>query len=238
MALNQTQQQMRENIRRFSNTQGTTALLRHPDDSVNDYLNRGLGALHRRLTTALPDQRILASTTVTTSDGVTTYSLPAGFDHLISVELTADGHRSWIQGYEMSERAALLSPDATSSGIPYTYRLRGGNIEFLPTPGGAYSVLLWYVPAASQLTSNGQAYDTISRLDDFLIAYGARLIAIKDKNWDLASAAKQILDELDEEIATLARNRDRNSPPRIVDTYTTDRWGRTPGATVRARGRW
>lgn len=237
MGLNRTQQEMRDGMRKFANVQGTTALLRHPDADCNDYLNRGLGALHRRLTTALPDQRILGSTTITTSDGVTTYSLPAGFDHLISAELTADGHRSWLQGYEMFERAALASPDLPSNGIPYAYRLRGGNIELLPSPDTGHTVMLWYVPAASQLTANGQAYDTISRLDDFLIAYGARLIAIKDKNWDLVSAAKQILDELDEEIATLARNRDRNSPPRIVDTYATDRWGRTPGYR-RNRGMW
>lgn len=238
MALTQSQEQMRNGMRKFANVQGTTALLRHPDDDCNDYLNRGLGALHRRLTTALPDQRILSSTTLSTSEDVTVYGLPSGFDHLISAELTADGHRSWLHGYEMSERAALVSPDNPSMGIPFTYRLRGGNIELLPAPGGVYSVLLWYVPSASQLTSDAQTYDTISRLDDFLIAYGGRLIAIKDKNWDLVAAAKQILDELDEEIATLARNRDRNSPPRIVDTYSTDRWGRTPGATSRARGRW
>lgn len=237
MALNRTQQEMRDGMRKFANVQGTTALLRHPDADCNDYLNRALGSLHRKLTTALPDQRILGSTTVTTSDGVTTYSLPAGFDFLISAELNADGHRSWLLGYEMSERATLASSDLPSDGIPFAYRLRGGNIELLPAPGDGHTVLLWYVPAASQLTANGQAYDTISRLDDYLIAYGARLIAIKDKQWDLVSAAKQIIDELDEEISALARNRDRNSPPRIVDQYLTDRWGRTPGYRNR-RGPW
>lgn len=226
MALTQTQLQMREGVRKFAGVQGQTALVRHPDADVNDYVNRALGSLHRKLTTVLPDQRILASTTVTTSDAVATYALPQGFDHLISAELTVDGHRHWLQGYEMHERARLLSPDEPSSGVPFTYRLRGSNIELLPTPAGAYSVLLWYVPAATQLSSSGQAYDTISRLDEYVIAYAARPIAIKDKNWDLVAACKQLIDELSADIEVLARNRDRNSPPRIVDVYQADRWGR------------
>lgn len=226
MALTQSQEQMRNGIRKFANVQGTTALLRHPDADVNDYLNRALGSLHRKLTTALPDQRILSTTTITTSDGTSTYALPNEFDHLISAELTADGRRSWLKGYEMPERPLLVDPNLPSTGIPFTYRLRGSSIEFLPTPGGAYAVLLWFVPAAAQLSSSGQTYDTISRLDEYLIAHAARPIAIKDKNWDLVGVCKQLIDELSAEIEVLARNRDRNSPPRVIDIYQRDRWGR------------
>lgn len=217
---------MRNGVRKFANVQGTTALLRHPDADLNDYINRALGSLHRKLTTALPDQRILASTTITTSSAVTTYALPAGFDHLISAEIVVNGHRTWLQGYEMFERAMLASADQPVEGIPFTYRLRGSNIELLPTPKDDYDVLLWYVPAASQLTGNTQAYDTISRLDEYVIAYASRPIAVKDKNWDLVAACKSVMDELSGDIDVLARNRDRNSPPRIVDVYQTDRWGR------------
>jgi hypothetical protein len=226
VALTQTQEQMRNGVRKFANVQGTTALLRHPDADLNDYINRALGSLHRKLTTALPDQRILSSTTITTESGVSSYGLPALFDYLISVELLAHGHRSWLTAYEMFERPVLVSPDQPTDGIPIAYRLRGGNIDLLPTPLDGYSVLLWYVPAATQLTGNAQTYDTISRLDEYVIAYAARPIAIKDKNWDLAAACKAIIDELTVDIEVLARNRDRNSPPRIVDVYQTDRWGR------------
>ncbi len=227
MALNQSLLQLRNNVRKFSNVQGTTALLRHPDADLNDYLNRALGSLHRKLTTALPDQRYLASTTLTTSDGVATYGLGVNFDHIISLELSADGSRVWLLGYEMHERPALVSPDQAYEGIPFTYRLRGANLELLPVPSGAYTVYIWYVPSSTQLTSDGQVFDTISRLDDYLVAYASRLVAIKDKNWDLAAQCKDLVMELDGEIAVLGRNRDRNSPPRIVDVYMADRWGRT-----------
>lgn len=58
-------------------------------------------------------------------------------------ELTADGRRRWLTAYEMPERPALISPDQPSNGIPDAYRLRGGNIELLPTPRVAYALLLW-----------------------------------------------------------------------------------------------
>lgn len=228
MALNQSLEQMRNGVRKFANVQGTTALARHPDADLNDYINRALGSLHRRLTAALPDQRFLASTTITMVAGQATYALPALFDFLISIEMTADGSRRWLQAYEMVERPALVSPNTPTNGIPLVYRLRGGNIEFLPAPSSEYEPLLWYIPSASQLASDAATYDTISRLDDYIIAYAARLVAIKDKNWDLVNVAcKPMLDELVPEIEALARNRDRNSPPRVQDTRPRDAWGRS-----------
>lgn len=226
MALNKSLLEMRDGTRKFANVQGTTALARHPDADINDYINRALGSLHRRLTSAMPDQRILSSTTITTDVGVTEYDLPSGFDCLISLEMTADGRRRWLQAYEMAERPYIVSPDNPSSGVPLMYRLRGGTIEFLPAPDDEYDILVWYVPSASQLASDVTNYDTISRLDDYVIAYAARLVAIKDKNWDLVSACKQLIDEMGPEIEALGRNRDRNSPPRIIDTFSRDRWGR------------
>lgn len=231
MALNQTQTQLLASVRKFSNTQGTTALLRHPDADVKDYINRALGALHRRLTTTLPDQRFLSSTTISIVADDELYDLPAGFDSLISAELyeSSSGPRYWLQAYSMNERPALTDANSSTSGMPTGYRLRGSTIEFLPTPGGSYSCLLWYVPSVSQLTSGSDTFDTISRLDEFIVAYATRPIAIKDKNWDLVSACKGIIEELSGEIESLARNVDRNSPPRIVDTFGVDRWGRQRG---------
>ena len=233
MALTQDREEIRDNVRRFANVQGTTALLRHPDADLNDYINRALGSLHRRLNQSIPDQRFLASTIITTEDGTATYGLPSNFDSLISVDILVNGHRTWLNAYEMHERPSLTSTDVPTQGIPFVYRLQGANIEYLPVPQDEYTSLLWYVPSASQLSSDPQTYDTISRLDDYLIAYASRLIAIKDKNWDLRDACKEVLAELEGEIDVVARNRDRNNPPRIVDVYQMNRWGRLGRRTGR-----
>lgn len=229
MALTQTRLQLRANVRRFTDTGGTNALLRHPDADINEYLDRALGSLHRALNEFIPDQRILSSTSVslTAVDGAS-YALPATFDHLISVDLSANGHKSWLNAYEMHERAALTTPDLTTTGVPVLYRLRGSNIEYLPAPSGSYTSVLWYVPTPTQFTLDADTVDTINRLDDFLIAYASQFVAIKDKNTELLNICKQMMGELREDIATVARTRDKNSPPRVVDEMMANRWGRRP----------
>lgn len=226
MALTQTLSQIRANVQKFANVQGASALVRHPTADLNDYINRGIGALYRILTGVVPDQRYLASSPVTTSSGTSTYALPADFDHLVSVDLTANGTKVWLEAYEMNERPALTDPATSYTGIPYTYRLRGSNIELLPTATAAYTGTLWYVPTAPQLASDGATFDTISRLDDFIIYYAARLVAIRDKNWDLVGQCKSLLDEIRSEVETVARSRDKNSPSRPVDETLANRWGR------------
>ena len=226
MALTQTREQMRDALRRYTNTQGASALLRHPNADLNEYLLRGLSRLRYRLTQANPDLRYLASSSAATSDGTSVYGLPSDFGFLISVDIVANGTKTWPTSYEMHERANLTSADQPSSGIPFCYRLRGGNVELLPEPGGAYTYTLWYVPHTSELSADASVIDTVNRLDDYVIAYAGRFIATKDKNWDLLGECKSLMAELEEEIAVLGRSRDQNSPARIVDVYRADRWGR------------
>ena len=61
MALTQRRDEIRDNVRRMANVEGTTALVRHPNTDLNDYINRAIGSLHRILTDAIPDQRLLSS---------------------------------------------------------------------------------------------------------------------------------------------------------------------------------
>lgn len=233
MALNQTLAQLRTSTRSFANQKGTTALLRHPDTDVNDYILRALGSLHRKLTGAQADQRFLATTTITMVNGTSTYTLPPDFDHLISIDLSALGVKVWLTSYEMNERPMLTDPTEGYTGVPFTYRLRASNIEYLPTPKDAYVSTLWYVPNAQQPTE-GQAFDTISRLDDYIVAYAARIIATKDKAWDLVAECRTVCLELEDEIAVISRSRDKSSPGRILDVYQGNRWGRR----LRGPRRW
>ena len=225
MALMQTLAQLRASTRKFANVQGATALLRHPDADIHDYILRALGSLHRLLTEAQADQRYLASYTVTMTAGTSLYALPSDFFHLISVDLIALGAKVWLTSYELNERPMLTDPTESYTGIPFCYRLRGSNIEYLPTPRDAYTSTLWYVPDAQQ-PSDAQAFDTISRLDDYIVAYAARIVATKDKQWDLVGECRNVCGELEGVISVIGRSRDANSPGRITDIYQGNRWGR------------
>ncbi len=217
MALTQTRLQVRDNVRRTTDTRGTNALVRHPDTDLNEYINRGYAALYRKLTVIVPDQRFLASDAITTEDGTATYSLPSDFDHLISIDMLCNGRLTWLTAYEMHERARLADPNNAGTGIPLTYRLRASNIELLPTPSGVYTVTLWYVPTVTQFTADGNTFDTVVRLDDYVISYASLQVAVRDKDWQLVAECRSAMAELDPELEAIARSRDKNSPSRIVD---------------------
>jgi len=226
VSLTQRRDEIRDNVRRTANVEGTSALVKHPNTDLNDYINRALGALERILTDAIPDQRLLSSQSISTVSGTSLYALGATFQSLISVSATANGHTSWLEAYEMHERPALTSADTTFTGIPFTYRLRGSNIELLPTPAGVYTVTLWFQPATTQLTADSDTYDTICRLDDYLVPYAARLVAIKAGDMKRMQICDALIKEYREEVQVVARKRDQNSPARIVDETRADRWGR------------
>lgn len=226
--LTQTPAQLRASVRSFANVGGTTGTLRHPDTEIDDAVLRAIGSFYRKITVAQPDQLALSSNTITTTDGGSVNPLPSDFSSLLSVDITVNGTKTWMTNYENAERPTLTDPSASYTGIPLFYRLRGAQfIEFLPVPKAGYVITLWYIPDAQQPTG-GQAFDTLGRLDDYLIAYASRIVATKDKNWDLVGECRQVCGELEAEIAFLARSRDRNSPGRITDTFlaATNRWGR------------
>lgn len=225
MALNRTIDQMANATRRAANALGATALQRHPDVDLFDYVNRGIAALDRILKIADTGQRFLSSTSITTAVGSELYELPPDFLHLISLSGEVNGVMRWFTSYEHNERPLLVDQNAGWTGEPLYYRLRQANISLLPIPSGVYTLTLWYAPAPGALTT-GQSYDTIARLDDYIVTYAARFIAEKDSNWDLYDRLTARLGELRGDVEALARNRDTNSPGRIIDVTQRDRWGR------------
>lgn len=236
MSLDQSLAQMRANVRDFANIAGTTALARFPDLKVNEAILRAIGSLYRKLNEARPGQRYLNTNTITMVAGQAAYPLPSDFESLISVDLSANGVKIWLDNYTLKERPTLTDPSEAWSGVPFGYRIEGNLIEFLPTPQSAtYISTLWYVPNAPQPDQDAKSIDTIERLDDYIIAYASRIIATKDKAWDLVAECRTVCEELDGEIKTLGRSRDRNGTVTIVDTYQTDRFGRN---ARRPRTRW
>ncbi len=225
MPLNRTIDQMVSAARKCANVQGTTALVRHPDADLFDYVNRGVAALHRQLSMVDSGQRYLSSVTVTTAASQEAYSLPADFMHLISLSGELDGVQRWFTPYSMNERPELTDENNGWTGEPLYYRLRGGNISLLPVPSGVYDLTLWYTAQPSTLTT-GQTFDTIARLDDFIVWYAAKEVAKKDKNWDLHRACTEDMDRMRGEIDAVGRNRDRNAPAMIIDVCARDRFGR------------
>lgn len=224
MGLTRTLDELALDIRRCADIEDRTD--RFPTAEVYGYANLGLAALHRKLKQAVPDQQWLATTTFTTTSGVSLYPLGSTFRSLISIDITANGHKQWLLPYMMHERADLTDPEASFTSVPQQYRLRGDNIELLPLPRGAYQVVLWYVPSGPTLTAGSDTFDTIERLDQYVIWWGAREALFKDKHLSEYDRLGVRLKEMEEDIFLLGRSRDLNGSSRVVDVHRADRFGR------------
>lgn len=227
MPLTQSLTLLRGNVRRQCDIEGTDALARFPDAEVTDYVNRGVAALYRILVRSRGDQRFLSSTTITTVSGTSDYTLNASFMTLISVEGTIDGAPVWFESYQPEEHAELADTNSGWGSAPIRYAIRGAStINFLPTPQAVYTLTVWYVPAPVALVADGDTIDTIARLDDYVIWWASREVAAKQGAADREASLTVKLQSLEGEIEMLARRRDHNSPPRMIDDEIHDRTGR------------
>lgn len=228
MPLTRTLAQIRDSVQR---TAGISAFVgngkRHSTDSVNDLINRGFGALTRVTAVIDPEFRPISSTEIETDGDATEYALPANLRSVLAVYYTADGESTWLIPYELHERPRLVDTTTTAnSSRAQHYRVLGTNIELLPLADEGHTALLWYATTAIQLTADGQSADVYDRLDDYVIWWAAREIAMDREDWERHDRLTAKIAGMEEQIQILARSRDLSAPARIVDVREANRYGR------------
>lgn len=222
MALTTNLEDMRDAVRRTADVVAFTD--KHPDTRINDLINQGLGALSRLCRTTNPRFQPIASTTITTDGNNTTYALPSNFRSLLTVEYTGDSRKSWLIPHEPHERPQLTEAEVVSSSErANSYRLVGTNLELLPLPPEDHTALVWYATTVRQLNGDAETFDTIERLDTWVIWWAAREIAMEREAWERHDRLSGKLAELTDEIRILARSQDLSHPARIVDVENADR---------------
>jgi len=228
MALTRTRAEIRSDVRRGADIEGTSHLERHPDSDLNVYIDAGYGAFHRKLAEVMPDVRLLLSASASTVSGTSQYTLTTDFSvsnvlAIYSVDMVIDGEKVWLRPFEMHERPMLSDTSVNTTGVPAAYRFRVDTLELLPVPAGVYTVTVWYIPTQSGFANDAATMDTIQRLDDYVTKWAIREVALKDKHWDLHDRMSGRLKELEAEIEFFARSRDVSAPARVTDVYLAHR---------------
>lgn len=202
------------------------AIKRFPNAEVNALVNESIADLWDQMLRARGVDGFETSTTITTSNGVSTYAIPATFYELLAVSLDAgSGLGSFpLERFMMKERPGLAAPPIQRHGFPYFYKLLGSNIEVLPVPRGAYALELRYVPAAPKLTNDADTFDGINGWEEWVTVDVARKMATKERDWELVGALQADLQRLAGRIRALAGARDRASNRRVVDVRNRGRW--------------
>lgn len=216
MAYTITRLQMENRARRKTDTVGDANVI---DDELHDECNDLISMAWKTVMVEDPD-RIVAMTTISTTAGTQTYTLPADFMGLRRVDAVDGDQRTMI------EPAPLLELDMSdlSSGNEWglRYRLIGGGqtgsterLHLRPDPGTrTYEV--WYTTAAPVLSTDGAALDC--RFDEhrFVIAGLARWISVRQGLPDIAAHEAEMI-AAQEHIRVMAKRRDAGRAKQITD---------------------
>ena len=92
---------------------------------------------------------------------------------------------------------------------------------------GKNNVATWQVWGELAGRIEGKTFDSIDRLDDWVIWYACREVLFRDSKWEGHDRLSQKMMAMEDEVRTVARNRDNNAPSRIVDVRRVDRFGRS-----------
>jgi hypothetical protein len=175
------------------------------NSELNAYINASIAELYDLILKSDGDQ-YLTSTTFTTTAGTQEYDLPANFYKLKGVEQqeSADRWRT-LRKFNFNER--------NKSGL--AYRLRSGVIRFNEIPDTGVTMRLWYMPKATELSSDSDTFDGINQFEEYVVVDAAIKIMIKEESDPSALVMQK--SSLYARIAEMADDRDSGEPDSISD---------------------
>jgi hypothetical protein len=115
------------------------------------------------------------------------------------------------------------SPSWSVNGNNYLrYRLLGSQIKFVPVPNTTDTIKLWYVPAITDLSTDGSTLDGVNGWEEYIVIDVAIKALMKEES-DVSAlmVAKQ---QIKERIEKGAMTRDTSFPDRVVDTNRLQPW--------------
>ena len=201
------------------------------DAEVNEYINYGLEQLYDKLIAARGQNYYRSFQTIVTTANVSAYALAADFYQLISVDWQVSGGGSPLyisaKPYTEAERNRYRWYPGWYFNRPIYYQLQGGNLNFIPTPAGANTILINYVPTFSRLVGDSDTFDGVSGWEEWAIwAAVCDMLAKEESDTSLAMAKMAALEA---RITNLAADRDAGDAPRVQDVYEGAGWGGTDG---------
>jgi hypothetical protein len=147
------------------------------------------------------------------------YALPATFYQLKSVTLewSANDHELVNPVNAVRGRAHYANSAGTwSRGSWKGYRLRGPNIEFLPTPTSSVTCRVQFVPCFTDLTLPSGSFDGVNGWEK-LVAVGVAMEMLDIEEEGASARLQRTYDEELARIRSLAADRDADNPPQIED---------------------
>lgn len=150
---------------------------------------------------------------IVTANGVSAYALAADFLEVISVDWNFSLNEVVpIAEYTEAERNRFRVVPGWYRNQPVAYQLQGNKINFIPTPQGAQSVTVHYVPVFVPLAAPGDTFDGVAGFEDYAIWKLAAFMCTKDDDEITAAYCElQAAGKLSE-VKAMAKNRSGMAP--------------------------
>lgn len=221
MAKSVTLTQLRADCRLWADLReesGTNQLIN--DTELDRLINLSISDLYDVLVAARGHEYYQDEDTISVVSGTSRYNLPATFYELLSLTLewSTDDHEIVSSYDRVCERAVFNNYATWGNGAMKAYRLRGSQIELLPTPTSSVTGRLQFVPVYTTLSSPTDTFDGVNgweKLVAYDVAMSIRTIQELDVGPDLERRYQRAL----EKIEALAAQRSVEGPPVVANVY-------------------
>lgn len=196
------------------------------DSEIDSWLNSGLAELYDMVTNAYEDYfTIPASLTISSGN---TVALPALFYKLRALDFSLNGQWVELQPFNFNERNRRGTGDywVPGSGTGRGYRLMGSNLMITPTDNAIGLYQLWYVPAITTLTADGDLVPTIlsdAKWDEYIVLYAAERMLSKEES-SIVDVSRE-RSELIGRITKMAADRQVDQSGQVQDVTNNGGWG-------------
>lgn len=176
------------------------------------YADQSYRKFYNLITTLYEDYNV-ATYDYTTTAGVEEYDLPSAFLKTRLVELSGVTPKPLtLRAWTLSEKNRLAYNVA---GYPVRFATYGNKLRLMPTPRGAFTVTLWYVPTATQITSTSQTVEVYNGFDEYIaLDMAIRALMKEESNTDRLERERDRMQKMLEETM---HGRDSGQPRTMTD---------------------
>ena len=176
------------------------------------YANNSYRKFYNWVTTIYEDYNVSYQDYSTIAD-TEEYTLPTGFLKMRLVELYGVTPRPLtLREWTLSEKNRLAY---TVTGYPIRFAFYGNTLRLIPSPRGVYSVRVWYIPTATEITSSSQSVEVYNGFDEYIAIDMAIKALTKEKS--STTALENERDRMEKLLVDSLTGRDAGSPRFITD---------------------
>lgn len=184
---------------------------------LETYIQEGGRELYDLVLKYYGEDYYYSSAAAVTVAGTATVALPSDFYKLLGVDAVLPGYTdpvpldrfNWNERHNEGANSGWSWANATPR-----YRLRAGNLYFIPTPQAVHSLTVHYVPAMPAI-SDAAPFDGINGWDEYIVLSAAIKMLAKEESD--TSALQVELERCRRRIEEMAPARDVDKPLRVTD---------------------